>query len=116
MANEDEFWVVNLNTMKLVRHGSGAFTWKEFDEYLLVFPDRIALHSLAAPDPLLTVSSQHSWREISFNPQKNLYALFSPEERLVHVPPCLRRSTPSSLLSRCLSSSCPQRQCGRLCG
>lgn len=65
--------------MKLVQHGHGLFAWKEFDEYLLIYLDRIAFHSLSNADPLLTVPSQHSWQELSFNPQKNLYALFSPE-------------------------------------
>ncbi len=57
IASSEEFWVVNLNTMKLVKHGQGKFTWKEFDEYLLVLPDQITLNTLSSPDPLLTVPS-----------------------------------------------------------
>jgi hypothetical protein len=49
IAAAEEFWVVNLNTMKLVRHGRGAFTWKEFDEYLLILPDKITVNVLSSP-------------------------------------------------------------------
>lgn len=48
VAAEQEFWVVNLNTMKLVKHGRGAFTWKEFDEYLLILPNKITVNVLSS--------------------------------------------------------------------
>jgi hypothetical protein len=85
VAAKEEFWVINLNSMKLVLHGRGRFAWKEYDEFLVVLPDSISLRSLCHPDPLFTVPSEHQWQELAFNAQKNLYSLFSPEEKLVHV-------------------------------
>lgn len=92
---EDEFWVINLNSMRLLQHGRGAFSWREFDQYFTIVPDCIRLHSLSSEEPLLVIPSQHHWREISFNAQKNLYSLFSPQEKLIHVPLPPLRSTPS---------------------
>lgn len=85
IAAKEEYWVLNMSTMKLVQHGRGAFTWKEYDEFLLILPDCISLQTLSNPDPLLTVPAEHRWQEISFNSQKNLYSLYSSEEKLVHV-------------------------------
>lgn len=28
IAGDNTFWIVNLNTMKLITHGSGLFSWK----------------------------------------------------------------------------------------
>jgi hypothetical protein len=61
VTTREEFWVVNLNTLKLIKHGRGTFFWKEFDEYLLISQQQTSLHSLSNSEPLLTVPSQHSW-------------------------------------------------------
>jgi len=31
VTTKEEFWVINLNTLKLIKHGCGSFFWKEFD-------------------------------------------------------------------------------------
>jgi hypothetical protein len=46
VTGPDEFWVINLNTLKIINKGEGIFAWRDYDEYVCISQNAVHLKSL----------------------------------------------------------------------